>query len=124
MADPLRPVAAPVWTRRDPLTTDEALAEAAGTVQRLRWVLEVTLERACPDSVDPRDAAAVTAWLRDVPVPPPLPDPAEELARILARGRAEPPPATTAWVPCHGVAPERRARWVEQALAVPVRAVG
>jgi hypothetical protein len=124
MAHPLRPVAAPVWTRRAPLTREEALADAVGTVQRLRWVLEATLERACPDAVDPRDAAAVHAWLRTVPPPPAEPDPAEELARILARGRAEAPPAVKAWVPCTGVVPDRRARWVELELAVPVRAVG
>lgn len=109
---------------RAALTTAEMLAESLGTVTRLRWVLEATLVREVPGHVDPRDPTALAAWLRTVPAPVPLPDPAEELAAILARGRAERPPATRAWVPCDGVQPRRAARWVEVLLEVPLRAVG
>jgi len=123
MSEP-RPAAAPVWYRRAALTTDELLAESLETVTRLRWVLEVTLTRALPAHVDPSDLVALSVFLHTLPAPEPLPDPADELHAILARGRAERVSPTKAWVPCDGVQPRRVARWVEVHLEVPVRAAG
>lgn len=114
----------PVWAPRAPLTTDELLAESLGTVTRLRWVLEATLQRDLPPEVDPRDPHALAVWLHQAPPPPSMPDPAVELAVILARGRAERVAPVRAWVPCDGVQPRRAARWVEVQVEVPLRTVG
>lgn len=96
---------------------------AIGTVRRLRWVLDASLRAGCPDTVDPRDAAALGAWLAGRPAMPSL---EEELMTILERGRVDAPPPREAWVPCTGPAVGQviRRRWVEVHLEVPVRAVG